>query len=67
MSEWQIGDFPFLVVQISNFKSTPAEDWATNREAGLEPLDPRKTGMAVTIDVGNPSRQRPKSTDPPSS
>ena len=30
--EWGIGDFPFLYVQISNFKSNDAENWAEVRE-----------------------------------
>ena len=57
--QWQIGDFPFLFVQISNFKSSPAEDWATIREAQLRTLELRNTGMAVTIDVGNPDDVHP--------
>ena len=36
--EWGVGAFPFLYVQISNFKSTPAEDWASLRRAtGRDP------------------------------
>ena len=57
--QWQIGDFPFLYVQIANFKSTPAEDWATIREAQLRALELRNTGMAVTIDIGNPDNVHP--------
>ena len=57
--EWGVGDFPFLFVQISNFKSTPAEDWATLREQQLKTLELRNTGMAVTIDIGNPDNVHP--------
>ena len=57
--QWQIGDFPFLYVQIANFKSTPAEDWPTIRDAQLKTLELRNTGMAVTIDVGNPDDVHP--------
>lgn len=57
--EWAIGDFPFLYVQISNFKSTPAEDWAVLREQQRETLEMRNTGMAVTIDIGNPDDVHP--------
>lgn len=57
--QWQIGDFPFLYVQIANFKSTPAEDWPTIRDAQWKTLELRNTGMAVTIDVGNPDNVHP--------
>lgn len=57
--EWGVGDFPFLYVQISNFKSTPAEDWATLREQQLKTLELRNTGMAVTIDIGTPDNVHP--------
>jgi len=57
--EWGIGDFPFLYVQISNFKSTPAEDWATLRDQQLKTLELRNTAMAVTIDIGNPDNVHP--------
>ncbi|MGB6742503.1 MAG: sialate O-acetylesterase [Terracidiphilus sp.] len=57
--EWGVGDFPFLYVQISNFKSTPAEDWATLREQQLRTLELRNTGMAVTIDIGTPDNVHP--------
>ncbi len=57
--QWAIGDFPFLYVQISNFKSTPAEDWATLREQQFQTLDVRNTAMAVTIDIGNPDDVHP--------
>lgn len=57
--QWGVGDFPFLYVQISNFKSTPAEDWATLREQQLQTLELRNTAMAVTIDIGNPDDVHP--------
>jgi sialate O-acetylesterase len=57
--EWGVGDFPFLYVQISNFKSTPAEDWATLRQQQLKTLALRNTAMAVTIDIGNPDNVHP--------
>lgn len=58
--QWGIGDFPFLYVQISDFKSTPAEDWATLREQQRKTLALRNTAMAVTIDIGNPDDVHPK-------
>jgi len=57
--QWAEGDFPFLYVQISNYKSTPAEDWATLREQQLKALELRNTAMAVTIDIGNPDNVHP--------
>jgi sialate O-acetylesterase len=57
--QWGVGDFPFLFVQISNFKSTPAEDWATLRDQQLKTLELRNTAMAVTIDIGNPDNVHP--------
>jgi sialate O-acetylesterase len=58
-SQWGIGDFPFLYVQISNYTSTPLEDWATLREQQLKTLELRNTAMAVTIDIGNPDDVHP--------
>jgi len=57
--QWAIGDFPFLYVQISNFKSTPAEEWAVLREQQRQTLEMRNTAMAVTIDIGNPDDVHP--------
>jgi sialate O-acetylesterase len=57
--QWGVGDFPFLFVQISNFKSTPAEDWALLREQQLQTLEVSNTAMAVTIDIGNPDDVHP--------
>jgi len=57
--QWGGGDFPFLYVQISNFKSTPLEDWAELREQQVRTLSMRNTAMAVTIDIGNPDDVHP--------
>jgi sialate O-acetylesterase len=57
--QWGLGDFPFLYVQISDFKSTPAEDWALLREQQRKTLALRNTAMAVTIDIGNPDNVHP--------
>jgi sialate O-acetylesterase len=57
---WGVGDFPFLFVQISNFKSNDSEDWAELREQQLKTLELRNTAMAVTIDIGNPDDVHPK-------
>ena len=57
--EWGIGDFPFLFVQISNFKSNDQENWAEVRQQQLKTLALRNTAMAVTIDIGNPDNVHP--------
>lgn len=54
--KWDLGDFPFLYVQLANFmeeNSGPTEsEWAELRQAQLETLSLPATGMAVTIDIG---------------
>lgn len=56
---WGIGDFPFLYVQISSFKSDAREAWAYVREGQRETLALNNTAMAVTIDIGNPDDVHP--------
>jgi sialate O-acetylesterase len=58
-NRWGVGLFPFLYAQISSFTSTPEEDWPTIREAQRRTLELRNTGMAVTIDIGNPDDVHP--------
>lgn len=54
--KWNIGDFPFLYVQLANFleaQHQPSESgWAELREAQLETLRVPNTAMAVAIDIG---------------
>lgn len=57
--EWNVGDFPFLYVQIANFKSSPEGIWAELRQQQVETLAVRNTAMAVTIDIGNPDNIHP--------
>ncbi len=67
---WGQGDFPFLYVQLANFVSEktkpdhpmePEESaWAELREAQSKTLAVEKTGMAVTIDIGEPRDIHPK-------
>ncbi len=54
---WGQGDFPFLFVQIANW--SPGDDWPTVREAQRAALGLRKTGMAVSIDIGDPVNIHP--------
>ncbi len=56
---WGVGDFPFLFVQLANFKSDATEEYFQIREAQRRSLELRNTAMAVTIDVGNPDNVHP--------
>ncbi|HEY0981051.1 sialate O-acetylesterase [Schlesneria sp.] len=68
--QWGLGDFPFLFVQLPNYvpeKSKPDRPdepeesaWAELREAQLMSLSVPRTGMAVTIDVGEPRDIHPR-------
>ncbi|UCC96654.1 MAG: hypothetical protein JSW66_12505 [Phycisphaerales bacterium] len=62
--DWGRGDFPFLFVQLANFrevKTEPGEsDWAELREAQLMTLALPNTGMAVIIDIGEADDIHPK-------
>jgi sialate O-acetylesterase len=50
--DWKQGNFPFIFVQLPNFQSTGF--WPLMRESMLKTyLADKKTGMAVTIDVGH--------------
>ncbi len=59
--EWGIGAFPFLFVQLANYGRVPEEStWPALREAQAMALGLANTGMAVTIDVGNPTDIHPR-------
>jgi sialate O-acetylesterase len=49
---WGQGDFPFLFVQIANFKTNSDAGWPEVRDAQRRTLSLVNTGMAVTIDIG---------------
>ena len=61
---WDQGPFPFLFVQLANFRAVepePAEsDWAELREAQTMTLSLKNTGMAVIIDIGEAEDIHPK-------
>jgi sialate O-acetylesterase len=63
ISDWRLhfaqGDFPFLFAQISSYTSSPEEDWGMVRDAQRRTLSLLNTGMAVTIDVGDPNNVHP--------
>jgi sialate O-acetylesterase len=56
-NRWGEGDFPFYFVQLANFKSNIY--WPVLRESQTETLRLANTGMAVTIDVGDPTNIHP--------
>ncbi len=57
-------DFPFLFVQLANYMQRydqPVDsDWAVLRESQLLTLELPRTGMAVTIDIGEANDIHPK-------
>jgi sialate O-acetylesterase len=66
-SRWGAGDFPFYFVQLPNLKRGPEPSrsgWAELREAQLLTLRLPKTGMAVTIDVGDSLNLHPTNKKP---
>lgn len=63
-TRWDIGDFPFLFVQLANFMERkdlqPESNWAFLREAQTQTLELPMTGMAVTIDIGEAADIHPR-------
>ncbi len=52
---WGEGDFPFVWVQLPNFlEGRPGYDWPTMREVMRRALCIENSGMAITIDIGDP-------------
>ncbi|TKJ34162.1 MAG: sialate O-acetylesterase [Planctomycetes bacterium B3_Pla] len=62
--DWGQGDFPFLFVQLANFKDIKPEpgesDWAELREAQTMALSLPNAGMATIIDIGEAKDIHPK-------
>ena len=56
---WGVGDFPFLFVQLPNFTAGPHNAWPELREAQLQTLALKNTGMAITLDRGTPDNIHP--------
>jgi sialate O-acetylesterase len=64
---WGRADLPFLYVQLPNIDRQPEPSrsgWAELREAQLRALAVPNTGMAVTIDVGDPKDLHPTNKAP---
>ena len=62
--DWNLGDFPFLFVQLANFlepKEEPSESsWATLRNSQSKALSLPNVGQAVIIDIGEAKDIHPK-------
>ena len=56
---WGGAELPFFWVQISSFRSGPGEAWGVLRDQQRRALATGHTGMAVTLDVGNPGDVHP--------
>ena len=57
---WGQEDMPFFFVQLANFKTNPEAKWPEVREAQRQALTLAGTGMAVAIDIGDPTDIHPK-------
>jgi sialate O-acetylesterase len=58
-THWTQGDFPFYIVQLSNFGPN-SPSWTGVREAQLQALSIPNTGLAVTTDIGDSKDIHPK-------
>lgn len=60
---WQIGDFPFLFVQLANLETGEDDNesyWAKLRNEQLKSLQVKNTAMAVSFDVGEANDLHPQ-------
>lgn len=61
---WQQGDFPFLWVQLANFRKAPTKpeqtSWPIVRESQNKTLSLPNTGTGLAIDVGDAKNIHPK-------
>ena len=63
IADWRTrwgSEFPFAWVQLPNFDGGAVRDWPTVREEMLKTLAVPKTGMAITIDIGEEKNIHPK-------
>lgn len=62
--DWNIGEFPFLWVQLANYKQPQApsaeSNWAILRDSQSKTLKIPKTAQAVIIDIGEADNIHPK-------
>ncbi len=58
-ARWGRGDFPFYFVQIAPFGYGPGKEGGALRDAQRRALALPNTGMAITMDIGNPRNIHP--------
>lgn len=58
-AQWQ-DEVPFAWVQLPNYRDSDSEGWPRIRESMMKVLALPKTGMAITIDIGDPKDIHPK-------
>ncbi len=58
-AQWQ-EEVPFAWVQLPNYRDSDSESWPRIRESMMKVLALPKTGMAITIDIGDPKDIHPK-------
>lgn len=56
---WQ-DEVPFAWVQLPNYRNSNSESWPRVRESMMKVLALPKTGMAITLDIGDPKDIHPK-------
>ena len=56
---WQ-DEVPFAWVQLPNYRTSNSESWPRLRESMMKVLALPKTGMAITLDIGDPKDIHPK-------
>ena len=57
--DWKLGSFPFYFVQIAPYEYDDLTHSELLRESQLKALAVENTGMAVTLDIGNPKNIHP--------
>lgn len=63
--KWNLGDFPFMIVQLPNFIFTDGRPMERTREAQLDlSYKMKNVGTAITIDVGDNYNIHPKNKKP---
>lgn len=58
--DWGLGDFPFYYVQLAPYSYDTPVVGAALRDAQRKTLKLKNTGMAVTLDIGNPDNIHPR-------
>jgi sialate O-acetylesterase len=59
---WGQGNFPFYAVQLAPLKNTSNNPMVREQQAGILSLP--NSGLAITIDIGDPANVHPKNKEP---